>query len=156
MKNHSDVPFVITNVDCKCNTIVNYKCNALDKLFWRTMKEYTRLIYHVAAQSGTRNSNIQHIWRFLKESILMRHHSAAQNVTGGSVQQLIWKLNETEESSLMRNHTFGPCTVDVYWRARGCEIVEEYSSREIIVLDLTNFPKNCSSRRPYWLFPTLS
>ena len=48
------------------------------------------------------------------------------------------------------------CAVDIYWRARGCEIVEEYSSREIIVLDLTNFPKNCSSRRPYWLFPTLS
>ena len=40
--------------------------------------------------------------------------------------------------------------------ARGCETRILYSSREIIVLDLTNFSQNDSSRRPYWLFPTLN
>ena len=50
------------------------------------------------------------------------------------------------------NRADGLCTVDAC--ARGCEIVKEYSSREIIVLNLTNFPQNGRSRLLSELFST--
>ena len=58
------------------------------------------------------------------------------------------------EKICSERHTIHCVTVDVYWRARGCETVKEYSSREIIVLDLTNFSQNDRSRLISWLFST--
>ena len=45
-------------------------------------------------------------------------------------------------------------TAVTFWRARGFEILREYSFPEIIVLDLTNFPQNGSSRLISWHFST--